>query len=98
MMFAENAENFYQTAASAVITGLLWHCCPFSSLAELARDKWQRVPFCGFAWRLGGVGCFLLLTEVGRRMRWYGGRLVSERLRQWYRDNPFAWLGRKAFA
>ena len=92
------SENFYQTAANAVITGLLWHCCPFSS-GGAGRDKRQRVLFCGFAWRLGGVGC-LPSADSSRKAhaQWYGGRLVPERLRQCYRDNPFAWLGRKAFA
>ena len=95
-MFCGESENFYQTAANAVITGLLWHCCPFSS-GGVDRDKRQRVLFCGFAWRLGGVGCFP--SADGSRKahaQWHGGRLVPERLRQWYRQ-PLLWLGRKAF-
>ena len=72
-MFAEN-RNFYQTAANAVITGLLWHCCPFSS-GGAGRDKRQRVLFCGFAWRLG---VSLPSPSVDGRegvSQWYGGRL-----------------------
>lgn len=98
MMFAENRKISIRQLQMLLLLDCFGTAVLFLP-AELARDKRQRVLFCGFAWRLGGVGC--LLSADGSRKahaKWYGGRLVPERLRQWYRDNPFAWFGRKAFA
>lgn len=98
MMFAENRKISIRQLQMLLLLDCFGTAVLFLP-AELARDKWQRVLFCGFAWRLGGVGC-LPSADSSRKAhaQWHGGRLVPERLRQCYRDNPFAWLGRKAFA
>ncbi len=65
--------------------------------AELAEISGRGVflRLCLAAW---GVGCFP--SADGSRKadaRWYGGRLVSERLRQWCRDNPFCLAWQESF-
>ena len=97
MMFAENRKISIRQLQMLLLLDCFGTAVLFLP-AELAEISGRG---CFFAALLGGLGvsaASLLLTAVGRRMPWYGGRLVPERLRQCYRDNPFAWLGRKAFA
>ena len=99
MMFAENRKISIRQLQMLLLLDCFGTAVLFLP-AELAEISGERVLF----WRLclavlGGVGCFP--SADGSRKahaQWHGGRLVPERLRQWYRDNPFAWLGRKAFA
>ena len=89
MMFAENRKISIRQLQMLLLLDCFGTAVLFLP-AELAEISGRG---CFFAALLGGLGvsaASLLLTAVGR--------LVPERLRQWYRDNPFAWLGRKAFA
>lgn len=79
MMFAENRKISIRQLQMLLLLDCFGTAVLFLP-AELARDKRQRVLFCGFAWRLGGVGC--LPSADGSRKahaQWYGGRLVPER-------------------
>ena len=87
MMFAENRKISIRQLQMLLLLDCFGTAVLFLP-AELAEISGRG---CFFAALLGGLG-------VSAASQWHGGRLVPERLRQWYRDNPFAWLGRKAFA
>ena len=97
MMFAENRKISIRQLQMLLLLDCFGTAVLFLP-AELAEISGRG---CFFAALLGGLGVGCLPSADGSRKahaQWYGGRLVPERLRQWYRDNPFAWLGRKDFA
>ena len=86
MMFAENRKISIRQLQMLLLLDCFGTAVLFLP-AELAEISGRG---CFFAALLGGLGV--------SAASFHGGRLVPERLRQCYRDNPFAWLGRKDFA